>query len=215
MKRIIVLVAVAIASVATAAEEPGLSDTSWPSYNRTPDGQRFSALDQIDVENAASLAEVCRVKVDETGSFHTSLILVNGTIYLTTAHDTLAIDPTNCDVRWRHVYKPEQDEVFPVNRGVAYANGKLFRGTSDGRLLAIDAETGKTIWQHQAADPGQGEFFSAAPAAWQGLFIIGTAGSDWGIRGRVMAYDQETGREVWRFNTFTRGADRGAERWQD
>lgn len=207
--------AAAIGWAGKSAAGGGPADTSWPSYNGTADGQRFSALDQINAENASKLTEVCRLKVDESGSFHTSLVLVEGTLYLTTARDTLAIDPTTCELRWRHVYVPEQDEVFAVNRGVAYANGRLFRGTGDGRLLAIDAATGKTVWQQQAADPAQGEFFSAAPIAWEGLFIIGTAGGDWGIRGRIMAFDQQTGREVWRFHTIPRGKEIGADTWKD
>ncbi len=198
--------------LAMAAESAG--DTGWPTYNNTVDGQRFAALDQIDISNAASLTEVCRTKIDESGAFHSSFVLIDRTLYLTTAHDTIAIDPTNCKVRWRNVYKPEQTDVFGVNRGVAYSNGILFRGTPDARLLAIDAATGKTLWKQQVGDPGQGEFFSSAPVVWQGLLIIGAAGSDWGIRGRIMAYDQQTGREVWRFHTIPRGKEIGADTWK-
>jgi alcohol dehydrogenase (cytochrome c) len=197
------------------AEQSPTNDTGWPSYNGTLNGQRYSPLDQINVENAATLGEICRVKIDDSGSFHTGLVLVGKTLYFTTARVTLAVDATNCEIRWRNSYVPEQSEVFPNNRGVAYENGRLFRGTADGRLLAIDAATGKTIWQEQAGDPEQAEFFSAAPVAWQGLFIIGTAGGDWGIRGRIMAFDQQTGREVWRFYTIPRGDEVGADSWKD
>lgn len=179
-----------IANAAGPAESAGsatLPDSNWLSYNGTADGQRFARDAQITAANAANLGEHCRVKVGDSGSFHTGLVQLDGTLYLTTAQDTLAVDATNCIVRWRHHYTPEQPEVFPVNRGVAYANGKLFRGTADGRLLAIDAATGKTLWQQQVGDPLQGEFFSAAPIVWQGLLIIGSAGSDWGVRGRIMA----------------------------
>ena len=198
-----------------AAKEPPLVDSNWLSYNGTADGQRYALPAQITPANAGQLAEHCRIKVDDGGSFHTGLVQLDGVLYLTTAQDTIALDATNCTQRWRHHYKPEQPEVFPVNRGVAYANGKLFRGTSDGRLLAIDVATGKTVWQQQVGDPLQGEFFSAAPIVWQGLLIIGSAGSDWGVRGRIMAYDQANGREVWRFNTIPRGKEPGAETWHE
>jgi len=198
-----------------AAKEPLPVDSNWLSYNGTADGQRYALPAQITPANAGQLAEHCRIKLDDSGSFHTGLVQLDGVLYLTTAQDTIALDATNCTQRWRHHYKPEQPEVFPVNRGVAYANGKLFRGTSDGRLLAIDAATGKTIWQQQVGDPLQGEFFSAAPIVWQGLLIIGSAGSDWGVRGRIMAYDQANGREVWRFNTIPRGKEPGAETWHE
>lgn len=213
--RLLCVAAMAGLVTGAAQAEASLPDSIWTSYNGTADGQRFGTPDQITSENAGSLAEVCRIKLDDSGAFHTGLVQLGGVIYLDTAHDTIAIDATNCSQRWRNVYVPEQADVFSVNRGVAYANGKLFRGTPDGRLLAIDAATGKTIWQQQAGDPKQGEFFSAAPIIWQGLLIIGSAGSDWGVRGRIMAYDQETGREIWRFNTIPRGKEPGAETWKE
>jgi len=193
----------------------GPADTNWTSYNGTVNGQRYSSLDQINVQNVASLTEVCRLQVDDSGSFQPGLLQIDGVLYMTNPHDTLAVDATNCTLRWRNVYKPEQEEVYQINRGVAFANGRLFRGTPDARLLAIDAATGKTLWQHQVGDPAQGEFFSAVPAVWQGLLIIGSAGSDLGIRGRIMAYEQKTGREVWRFYTIPRGKEAGAETWKD
>ena len=193
----------------------GPSDTDWPSYNNTVDGQRYSALEQITVANVAGLKEVCRLQVDDSGTFQPGIIAIDGTLYLTNAHDTLAVDASNCKLRWRHSYRPDQQEVFQVNRGVAYANGKLFRGTPDARLLALDATTGKQLWKQQAGDPRQGEFFSSVPAAWQGTLITGAAGSDWGIRGRVMAYDQDNGRELWRFFTIPRGAETGADSWTE
>ena len=198
-----------------AGKAAGPADTNWMSYNGTVNGQRYSSLDQINVQNVASLTEVCRLKVDDSGTFQAGPIQIDGTLYFTNSHDTLAVDATNCTVRWRHVYKPEQEDVFQVNRGVAFANGKLFRGTPDARLLAIDAASGKTLWQQQIGDPAVGEFLSSVPVIWQGLLIAGTAGSDWGIRGRIMAYEQESGREVWRFNTIPRGKEVGADTWKD
>ncbi len=214
--RLIAGIALALIVAAPQAEEAAAPvDSNWLSYNGTADGQRYALPAQITPANAGQLAEHCRIKLDDTGSFHTGLVQLDGVLYLTTAQDTIALDASNCTQRWRHHYKPEQPEVFPVNRGVAYANGKLFRGTPDGRLLAIDAATGKTLWQQQVGDPLQGEFFSAAPIVWQGLLIIGSAGSDWGVRGRIMAYDQANGREVWRFNTIPRGKEPGAETWHE
>ena len=209
------LVLVAMLLAASTGTAAGPTDTDWPSYNGTVNGQRYSPLDQINAQNVTSLTEVCRLQVDDSGTFQAGLIQIDGTLYFTTARDTLAVDATNCTIRWRNVYKPEQEEVYQINRGVAFANDRLFRGTPDGRLLAIDAATGKTLWKQQVGDPAQGEFFSAVPAIWQGLLITGAAGSDWGVRGRVMAYDQENGREVWRFYTIPRGKETGADTWKD
>ncbi|MSR14118.1 MAG: hypothetical protein EXR86_06030 [Gammaproteobacteria bacterium] len=128
-------------------------------------GQRYVELNQINTTNAAQLGEVCRLKVDDAGAFHTGILQLGGVLYFTTASDTLAVDATNCALRWRHHYVAEEPggSALQVNRGVAHANGKLFRGTTDGRLLAIDLGTGKTVWQFQIGDPMQGEFFAAAP----------------------------------------------------
>ena len=210
-----VLVITTTLGTAGTIEAAGPPDTNWMSYNGTVSGQRYSSLDQINVQNVSSLTEVCRLKVDDSGTFQAGLVQIDGTLYMTNAHDTLAVDATNCMVRWRNVYKPEQEDVFQINRGVAFASGKLFRGTPDARLLAIDAASGKTLWQQQIGDPTVGEFLSSVPAVWQGLLIAGTAGSDWGIRGRIMAYEQETGREVWRFYTIPRGKEVGADTWKN
>ena len=210
-----VLVLTTTLLLAGVGKAAGPDDTYWMTYNGTVNGQRYSSLDQINAQNVASLAEVCRLPVDDSGTFQAGLLQIDGILYMTTAHDTLAVDATNCTVRWRNVYKPEQEDIFQVNRGVAFANGRLFRGTPDSRMLAIDAATGKTLWKQQVGDPQQGEFFSSVPAIWQGLLIAGSAASDWGIRGRIMAYEQETGREVWRFNTIPRGKEKGAETWTE
>ena len=203
--------------VATHAEEAAPPDTNWNSFNENVNGQRFVNLNQITPANAAQLGEVCRLKVDETGAFHTGILEIDGLLYFTTATDTLAVDASNCKLRWRHHYVTEDPSGTPlkVNRGVAHANGVLYRGTLDARLLAIDMASGKTLWQYQVGDPQQGEFFSSAPQIYQGLVIIGAAGGDWGTRGRVMAFDANTGREVWRFYTIPRGDEPGADSWHD
>ena len=171
--------ALPLAAVA-ANTEP---DTNWPGYNNDYVAQRYSTLKQINVKNVGSLKEVCRIKVQEGGSFHTGPIVVDGTMYVTTAHDTVAIDPANCKELWRNTYASYHEDVWPVNRGVAYMNGKLFRGTPDGRLLALDAKTGKLLWKDVVGDPDRGEFLSGSPVAWNGVVYTGTAGSDWGCAG--------------------------------
>lgn len=202
---------------AEEAAPPDPPNTQWLSYNGNVNGQRYADLRQINTGNVAQLGEICRLQVDEAGSFHSGIIQVDGTLFVTTATDTLAVDATTCALRWRHHYDTQEHggTALQVNRGVAYASGRLFRGTVDGRLLAIDAKDGTTLWQYQIGDPQQGEFFAAAPQVFQGLVIIGAAGGDWGIRGRVMAFDAATGREVWRFYTIPQGDDPGAESWKN
>ncbi len=197
------------------AEEPEQVDTSWPSYNQDYASQRFSTLKQIDTSNVAKLKEICRIELSDGGSLQSGPILVNGTLYVTTALDTFAIDPTNCKQIWKTTRKPVAHMPFVVNRGATYADGMIIRGTPDGHLIALDAKTGAVVWDHQITDTSYGEFASAAPLAWQGVVYMGVAGSDWGMRGRVLAIEAKTGRELWRFNTIPRGNEVGADTWKN
>jgi PQQ-dependent dehydrogenase (methanol/ethanol family) len=187
----------------------------WQTYNKTLDAQRYSPLTQINTGNAASLAEVCRTKIAEHGAFQAGLIVIGSTMYATTGTDTIALDAATCEVKWRHVYHRSQNAILPINRGVAYANGRLFRGTDDGRLIALNAQTGAELWTDVVGDARLGEWVSAAPVAWNGLVIAGTAAGEFGIRGRVMAFDAATGREIWRFYTIPVGKEIGADTWID
>ena len=123
------LILTLLLAMSAFAEPPAtpLADTNWLSYNFNVNGQRFIDLKQINVDNAAQLGEVCRLKVEDSGAFHTSLLEVDGVLFFTTVTDTLAVDATNCKVKWRHHYVTEDPAgtALPVNRGVAYANGKL------------------------------------------------------------------------------------------
>jgi alcohol dehydrogenase (cytochrome c) len=199
------------AAVCRGAEAVPGSD--WESYNKTPEGQRYSPLDEINVANAATLTEVCRVPVAELGSLQAGPVVIGDSLYVTTPADTFSIDPVTCHIKWRTAYYRSVPPGLPVNRGVAYLNGRIFRGTDDGRLLALDALTGAQIWTSIAGDATLGEYISGAPLAWNGLVIVGIAGGEFGIRGRILAYDALSGREVWRFNTIPQGSEQGAQTW--
>ena len=197
---------------------PALSQTpggEWPTYNYNYEGQRFSPLQQITPDNAARLGQVCKVTVDGPTSFHSGLIVDDGVIYVATSRQTLALDALTCDVHWQYTYAPENPDCGGGNRGVALHNGRVFRGTCDGRLIALDARTGELLWKNVIAVPRLGEATSAAPLAWGNRVYMGIAGSDVGARGRVMAFDAENGAELWRFNTIPMGAETGAETWEN
>jgi len=158
----------------TLALPPEGGDTDWPYYNNRIDGDRYLSLTEINHDNVASLEEACRVRVSGTGPFPAGTILVHGVIYTTAWRSTLALQPITCDVVWKALYEPEQPEVYNANRGVAYWNGKLFRGTGDDRMLAYDAATGRELWRTKIGDPTTGEYLAAAPLAWNGesdLFV--------------------------------------------
>jgi len=187
----------------------------WEAFNKLGDGQRFSPLDQVDRTNVDKLVEVCRVQVGDRGTFESGPVVIGDAMFVTTPTDTFAIDPTDCRIRWRHSYTRSQEPMLSVNRGVAYYGGKVFRGTDDGRLIALDAATGREVWRNTVGDSGLGEYVAGAPIAWNGLVITGTSGSEYGVRGKAVAYDAESGREVWHFDTVPTGKQVGAESWHD
>lgn len=187
------LILYACASAAAAAHD-------WPSYNRTPTGERFSALKQINTSNVSELRVLCTYDTGVKTSFQSGLIEVRGVIYGTTEMDTFALDASDCAQKWRvhEDYTPASN--LHVNRGAAYLDGRLYRGTEDGRVLAYDAGTGRRLWAVQIADPTHSETVPAAPLAWNGMVFVGNAGGDnKGVKGRIYALDARSGRILWVF----------------
>jgi alcohol dehydrogenase (cytochrome c) len=203
--------ALLLAGPVAAQDAPG---GEWLTYNKGLNGQRYSSLKQITTENASRLGQVCRVQIDGPGSFHGGLIVQGNTIYTGTPRETVALDATTCALRWKYEYRPEEDTCGGSSRGVALLDGRLFRGTCDGRLIALDASTGRLLWKNAMASPLLGESTTAAPLAWQGVVYMGVGGSELGARGRIVAFDAATGKELWRFQTIPTGNEVGANTWK-
>jgi alcohol dehydrogenase (cytochrome c) len=189
-----------------------LAADDWTTINKDYSSQRYVDLDQITPANVGQLKEICEIGLNEPIVFSSGLLKVDNTLYVNTAHLSVAFDATTCDLRWRDVISPKGPQAGDNNRGSAYLDGRIFRGTTDGRLIALDAKTGRSLWDVQGANPALGELFSAAPIAWQGKVFIGIGVSDFGVAGRLMAFDADTGKELWRFNT-TFGARAGGGSW--
>jgi PQQ-dependent dehydrogenase (methanol/ethanol family) len=189
-------------------------DTAWPSYNRSLAGDRYSGLREINVRNARSLQVVCAFQLGETGSFQASPIVYDGTIYVTGPYSTFAIDAADCHKRWEHQYPADMSPPLTVNRGVALYRGKVLRVTPNNHLLALDAATGELLWDVWVTDKAAGRWMSLAPVAFDGRVYIGEAGADWGANGHLYAFDVDTGRRLWTFNTIPTGTEPGADTWQ-
>ena len=162
-------------AVGTAAAQEAAPGSQWLSYNNQLDGQRFSPLKEITPDNVAQLGEVCRIQIDGPTSMHSGLIVADGVIYTATGRETVAIDATTCALRWKYTYLPDEDRASPSTRGVALLDGRLFRGTVDGRLIALDAATGKLLWKSVIAAPRLGESAGAAPLAANGPVMLALA----------------------------------------
>jgi alcohol dehydrogenase (cytochrome c) len=174
--------------------------------------QRYVDLDQITPENVSGLKEVCEIQLNQPVLFSSGLLMVGRTLFVATNRQTVAFDAATCELRWRHVLDFKGRPIGATSRGLGYSDGRVFRGTPDGRVVAFDAATGKVLWDVQTTDPTKLEMTNSAPIAWQGKVIEGIAFSDGGLTGRLMAFDAETGKELWRFAT-TLGFAAGGGFW--
>jgi alcohol dehydrogenase (cytochrome c) len=209
------LLAVALLACAGASVEAAPAADEWITVNKDYSSQRYVDLDQITPANVGGLKEVCETNLNMPAWFNSGMLFVGQTIYVDTLRSTFAIDAETCELRWRYDVELTRAPASNGNRGPAYLDGLIFRGTPDGRIIALAAETGKLVWQTQGANPANHESFLAAPVAWDGKVFAGTGISDSGVIGRVMAFDAKTGRELWRFNTIPIGIEPGAETWSN
>jgi alcohol dehydrogenase (cytochrome c) len=171
----------------------------WPSYNRTVKSQRYSQLRQINTKNVGRLKVLCTYDLGKFASFESGLIMVDNALIGTTQFDIFSLDPQTCAENWR-THEDYPPSLLPSNRGAAYLDGMLFRGTQDGRVLAYDFKTGKRIWATTIADATLNESVPSAPIAADGLVYVGNSGGDFkGGKGHMFALEAKTGKIVWEF----------------
>jgi PQQ-dependent dehydrogenase (methanol/ethanol family) len=187
--------------------------TDWLVHTHDYAGTRFSPLDRINTSNAARLAPVCMFQVGARDNFQTGPIVYRGTMYVTTSTLTMALDAATCREKWRYAWQPRDGQGWARNRGVAIKDGRVIRGTPDGYLVALNAETGALLWARQIAKPDEGETFTMAPILFEDLVLIGPAGSENNLQGWVGAFRASDGTPVWRFNTVPRPGEPGADTW--
>jgi alcohol dehydrogenase (cytochrome c) len=189
-------------SSAPTPERQSVADADWPAYNRTLAGDRFSPLAEIDRGNVAGLRLACTYTLPEVVAMQAGPIVIDGTMYFTTERGSYSIDAATCAENWRVERQSSRPSPLGVQRGFAYLDGRLFRGTSDVHVLALDAADGHTLWDvtlDVAGTPGVS--MPMAPIAANGMVFIGNAGGDQtGVTGHVYALDAADGRVIWRFD---------------
>jgi alcohol dehydrogenase (cytochrome c) len=172
-------------------------DGTWPSYNRTLTSRRYSPLVQINKKNVAKLKVLCSYDTHLRENYETGPLMVDGALIFTTGYDIFSINPSNCRLNWRAHEDFKARSPLLVNRGAAYLDGRLFRGTMDSRVMAYDFKTGKRIWETLIGDADK-EQVDAALIAWNGLVFAGVAyGDTKGVRGRMYALSADDGHIVW------------------
>ena len=185
----------------------GADSADWITHGRTYSEQRFTPLDEINDGNVAKLKPVWSFSTGLPRGHEATPIAVDGVLFFTGSWSVVfAVDARNGALLWR--YDPKvPGETAPkaccdvVNRGVAVYKGKVFLGALDGRLIALDARTGKPVWEKVTVDQKRPYTITGAPRIVKGKVIIGNGGADLGVRGYVSAYDPNTGEMIWR--TYT------------
>ncbi len=189
-----------------AALRAAMADgNQWPSYGRDYSNQRYSPLAQVTAANAPQLALAWHFKTGITESFETSPLIVGRTMYVTTAMNHLiALDAATGAKKWEYEHPLGTTTVCcgPVNRGAAYYGGRVYMATLDAQLVALDTADGHPAWTVQVADNKKGYSITMAPVVADGKVFIGVSGAEYGIRGRVTAFDANDGALVWRWYTI-------------
>ncbi|HEY8120602.1 MAG TPA: PQQ-dependent dehydrogenase, methanol/ethanol family [Myxococcota bacterium] len=201
------------ARLAGADAEPG----NWLAHGRTWGEQRFSPLAQIDASNVARLAPAWVYATGETRGHEATPLVVDGVMFVTLPWSiVVALDAATGRELWRH--DPGVPRAWGrfaccdvVNRGAAAYQGKIYVGTLDGRLVALDAKTGARVWDVNTIDRTKPYTITGAPRVARGLVFIGNGGAEFGVRGYVSAYDAETGALRWRFYTVPAAPDEPRE----
>lgn len=177
----------------------------WVAYGRTYGEQHYSPLTQIDSANVSRLGLAWFMDLG-AGNSTTVPLTIGGILYFASGHSHVhAVNAVTGELLW--TYDPEVVKVAGIrlksgwgSRGIAYWNGKIYTATTDGRLIAIDANTGKPVWRTMTLQKGDLRFITGAPRVFDGKVIIGHGGADSAsIRGYVTTYDAETGKQLWRF----------------
>ena len=194
-------------SASNAKTKKGIADVEWRTHGNDFGEQRFSSLDQINKASVEQLGLAWSFDITTKRGVEATPLMIDGVLYVTGSWSVVyALDAVNGKPLW--IYDPKVDRSFlskgccdAVNRGVAYADGKIFVGAYDGRLIALDAKKGDVLWDVQTTDRNKSYTITGAPRIAGDKVVIGNGGAELGVRGYVSAYDLDSGEQAWRFYT--------------
>ena len=192
---------------------------NWAGYGRTYSYQRFSLHTQINDKTVSELGIKWYLDLPKDRSLTGTPLAIDGILYFNGSYNVVrAVEAKTGKLLWE--FDPKVTEhsgdrlrmMWDWNRGIAFWKGKVFNATIDGRLIALDAKTGKPVWTVQTFDPQKPLIITGAPKVFKDKVIIGNGGTEWGpARGFVTAYDTETGKEAWKFYTVPGNPEDGFE----
>jgi len=222
-KTTVLVMALALAAAAragtpvTTALLAAVPDGEWLSYGRDRREQRFSPLTAVNAGNVGQLGLAWHADLDTARGQEATPLVHDGVLYVSTAWSMVkAFDAATGKPLWAYDPKVPRETLVraccdAVNRGVALAGGQVFVGTLDGRLVSLDAKTGKVRWSVVAVPDQRNYAITGAPRIAKGLVLIGSGGGEYRARGFLAAFDQHTGRQVWRFDTVPGNPAKGFE----
>ncbi len=190
----------------------------WASYGGDWTDNHYSPLTEINDANVSKLGLAWSYEVDAAPNAFSAPLAIDGILYFGAGYSVIhAVDAATGRLLWK--YDPKAAEVAGEKmrsawgiRGIAYDDGKVYSGTIDGRLIAVDARTGKLVWETKTVEADDGRYISGPPWVAGGKVFIGHGGADFAaVRGYVTAYDGKTGAQVWRFHTVPGDPAKGFE----
>lgn len=200
--------------ILNAQDEP----ESWLTYNGSYNSQRYSRLDQLTTENVSELRLQWTLQNQVFGAWQSNPIVADGIMYLTERPNTvMALDAITGRVFWRYRHVPAENARICCganNRGVAVLDDRVFMGTLDARLIALDRVSGSPLWEVEVGDVDRAYSITMAPLVVKDQVIVGVGGGEYGIRGYVAAYDAATGEEVWKTYTIPGPGEPNHDSWE-
>ncbi|MBM3725859.1 MAG: PQQ-dependent dehydrogenase, methanol/ethanol family [Acidobacteria bacterium] len=196
----------------------GAAGADWAHYQGNVQGHRHSPLNEISRQNVSRLQPLWSYQIDRTDKFETSPVVVGGIMYISEPpSDVTALETRTGKVLWK--YRRVLPDNMPVccgkvNRGVAYHDGRVYIGTLDAHLVALDASTGGVLFDVSTADYKVGYTSTVAPLIVKDKVILGSAGGEFGVRGFLAAFDAKSGKEAWRLWTVPAKGEPGTETWK-
>jgi alcohol dehydrogenase (cytochrome c) len=197
---------------------PVSSQTDWPGYNGQTTGSRYSQASQINKGNVARLVPKWMFSLPNTPPLQVTPVVVDGVMYVTSANQCYALDAGSGRQIWQYS-RPRTKGLIGnaaggANRGVAVAGDRVFMVTDHAHVIALNRATGALLWETEMADWRQNYNATGAPLVVGSMVISGSSGGDEGVRGFLAAFDQATGKELWRFWTVPAPGEPGSETWQ-
>ena len=190
---------------------------NWLLYRRTYDSHGFSPLTQINTQNVGRLVPVWTFSTGVVEGHESPPMVNNGVMFVTTPEmQVLALNAATGDLIWRYKEKLPNDlfQLHPTNRGVALWGDKVFLATVDAHLIALDAHTGKEVWNTTVGDYKHGQYMTLEPLVVRGKVMVGLSGGEFGVRSFIAAYDGDNGKMLWQTYTVPGPNDPGGNTWK-